>query len=124
MCYASSCNPLCGNCRPKRIVQVVCPSCGFSNEITRDEYLIMFGLPHKQSVLEKKILERGGVARPACSACGEDLLEVFRNAIVPAECIGNRVICGFPCGRKDDPYREGAMPCPTMVPVGKPASRA
>ena len=122
MCYAASCNPLCGNCRPKRIVEVPCPACSMPNSITREEYLILFDLPHRQSVLEKKIIERGGVKPPTCKACGADLLEAFRGAVQAAECKENRVICGFPCGRSEDPYREGAKPCPTMVPLGKPVA--
>lgn len=120
MCYASSCNPLCGDCRPKRIVQISCPECTATNSITRDEYLVLFDLPHRKSVMDKKIAERGGVERPTCTVCGADLLQAFDDAVTPAECKGNRVICGFPCGRRNDPYREGSRPCATMVPVGKP----
>ena len=119
MCYAASCNPLCGDCRPKRIVQTHCPECGLLAEMSRDEYLIYFELPHRKSVMEKKIIERGGVAVPKCAGCGADLTEAFDAAIQPAECRSNRIVCGFPCGRKNDPYREGSRGCPTMVPLGK-----
>lgn len=119
MCYASSCNPLCGDCRPKRIVQVECPRCGSNAQVTREEYLFLFDLPHRKSVMDRKIEERGGVPQPICQLCGADLLETFERAVVPAECKGNGVICGFPCGRRNDPPRAGARPCPTMVPVGK-----
>lgn len=118
MCYASSCNPLCGNCRPKRIVQVSCPECGVHAQMSREEYLVFFGLPFRKNILAEKIAERG-VAEPTCSCCGASLVETFRKAVVPEECKSNRVICGFPCGRKDDPYREDALPCPTMVPLGR-----
>ena len=67
----------------------------------------------------KKIIERGGVSTPTCVGCGVDLTEAFREAVQPAECKSNRIICGFPCGRKNDPYREGSRGCPTMVPLGK-----
>ncbi|MBQ9042538.1 MAG: hypothetical protein IJ111_06955 [Eggerthellaceae bacterium] len=123
MCYAASCNPLCGDCRPKRIVQARCPSCGFTNEMSRDEYLALFELPHKKGIADQKIAERGGVAQPVCIGCGEDLLEAFRVAVEPADCLSNRVVCGFPCGRRYDPYREDARPCPTMVPLGKITAR-
>lgn len=119
MCYAASCNPKCGNCRPKRIVEARCPECGFENEMTREEYLILFDLPHKKSILEQKIIERGGVESPVCALCGADTVSAFESAVVPRECKSNRVVCGFPCGRSDDPYRKGGLPCPTMVPVGK-----
>lgn len=99
MCYAASCNPLCGDCRPKRIVQAPCPQCSHVCSITRDEYLVLFNLPHKQSVMDRKIQERGGVERPACPACGADMLDAFDAAVTPAVCKGNRVVCGFPCGR-------------------------
>lgn len=119
MCYAASCNPLCGDCRPKRIVQVRCPECGAVAQMTRDEYLLYFDLPHRKSVLEQKIVERGGVPDPLCGQCGAALTEAFRAEIQPAECKSNRILCGFPCGRKSDPYREGSRGCPTMVPLGK-----
>ena len=120
MCYASSCDPRCGKCKPKRLVEVACPDCGFMNSMSREEYLLFFNLPHKKNVLEKKILERGGVLAPACMMCGGGLTEAFEAAVQPRECQCNRVICGFPCGRSEEPYREGTLPCPTMVPVGKP----
>lgn len=96
-------------------MQAVCPACGFPNEISREEYLILFDLPHEPSILERKIIERGGVSRPACAVCGEDLTEAFRAAVVPSECLSERIVCGYPCGRKDDPFREDALPCSTMV---------
>ncbi|MBO4353013.1 MAG: hypothetical protein J5818_05925 [Eggerthellaceae bacterium] len=123
MCYAASCNPRCGNCRPKGIVEARCSQCGLDNEMSREEYLILFDLPHKKSILELKMLERGGVESPVCASCGADMKAAFEGAVVPKECKSNRVICGFPCGRADDPYREDALPCPTMVPLGKPDSR-
>ena len=119
MCYAASCDPRCGKCRPKRLVEVACPSCGFTNSMSREEYLLFFDLPHRKNILEQKILERGGVPAPICSMCGEPLAEAFKAAIVPRECSLNRVVCGFPCGRSDEPYREGALSCPTMVPLSK-----
>ena len=119
MCYASSCNPTCGNCRPKRLIEAYCPACGATNSLNREEYLIVFKLPHKKNVLEKKILERGGVPRPSCKQCGADMYDVFDAAVTPEPCTKSRVICGFPCGRHVEPYVEGSMPCPTMVPVGK-----
>ena len=87
--------------------------------MSREEYLLFFDLPHRKNILEQKILERGGVSEPACSMCGESLVDAFDAAIVSRECSLSRVVCGFPCGRCDEPYREGAPPCPTMVPVGK-----
>lgn len=118
MCYAASCNPLCGSCRPKRIVQINCPECGGLAEMGRDEFLLYFDLPHRKSVLEQKIVERGGVDAPKCVSCGADLSEAFRAAVPSAPCNSTGIICGFPCGRKDDPYHEGRK-CPTMVPLGK-----
>ena len=119
MCYAASCNPECGRCRPKRIVRAACPNCGLAATMGREEYLIYFDLPHRKNVLEQKIIDRGGVSTPTCASCGADLTETFREAVQPAICQPSRVVCGFPCGRKDDPYRPDAGPCPTMVPLGK-----
>lgn len=119
VCYAASCDPRCGKCRPKRIVETKCPVCGHLCSITREEYLLLFDLPHKRNVMEEKILEHGGVERPVCSMCGSDMKEAFRVSVSPKPCRANRVVCGFPCGRSDDPYKEGRLPCTTMVPVGK-----
>ena len=119
MCYAASCNPLCGRCRPRRIVEVGCPQCGAPRSMTREEYLVYFGLPHRRSVLERKIEERGGAEAPRCESCGKDLTEAFRGAVAPAPCHLQRVICGFPCGRRDEPRKDGTPPCATMVPLGR-----
>lgn len=119
MCYAASCDPRCGKCRPRRIVEAACPACGHLGSITREEYLLLFDLPHKRNVMEEKIIERGGVEHPVCPMCGADLVETFRAAVVPKPCHVSRIVCGFPCGRCNEPFREGCLPCPTMVPVGK-----
>ena len=119
MCYAASCNPLCGQCRPKRIVQITCPHCGAPNEITREEFLNLFQLPHKVSLLERKMLERGEIPEPVCISCGTDLREAYAAAAPPAPCHVSRIICGFPCGRRNEPNRDDAPPCPTMVPLGR-----
>lgn len=89
----------------------------------REEYLIYFGLPHRKNVLEQRIIDRGGVGAPACASCGLDLAEAFRDAVHPAACRPSGIVCGFPCGRKDDPYRPDAGACPTMVPLGKAEPR-
>lgn len=107
MCYPASCDPRCGKCRPRRIVEVDCPACGYCSSITREEFLVFFGLPHKRNVMEMKILEHGGVETPRCPMCGTDLSEVFRVAVPATPCRANRVVCGFPCGRCDDPYNLG-----------------
>lgn len=117
MCYAASCNPSCGQCRPKRIFTVHCPDCGAPREVTREEYLILFDLPHRKNPIERKLIERGAGETPYCKGCGRDLTETVRGAIVPAPCRAQRILCGFPCGRSSEPEREGAMPCPTMVPL-------
>ena len=119
MCYASSCNPRCGDCRPKRIIDAACPECGAGNEMTREAYLNVFGLPHKKTILEKKMLERGDVKPPVCAICGADLFDAFKAAVQPAACMRSRIICGYPCGRHVEEYREDAGHCPHMVPVGK-----
>ncbi len=119
MCYAASCNPLCGRCKPRRIVETVCPQCGAPCSMTREEYLVCFGLPHRKGSLERKVAERSGVGEPRCESCGRDLTEVFRRAVDPAPCHLQQVVCGFPCGRRDEPPRDGAPPCRTMVPLGR-----
>ena len=87
--------------------------------MTREEYLNIYNLPHRKSILEKKLLEGGKITPPRCKECGCDLIEVMKPLVEPAPCRANRVICGYPCGRRDEPYREGAKPCPTMVPLKK-----
>lgn len=88
-------------------------------QMTRDEYLIRSGLPHKRSIMEKKMIERGETEAILCDACGADLIETFRREIEPLPCTRSQVICGFPCGRRNEAHVEGVMPCPHMVPVGK-----
>ena len=119
MCYASSCDPRCGKCRPKRLVEAACPVCGFTNSMTREEYLLFFELPHEKNILEQKLIERGGVQAPTCTMCGAGLTPTFAAAVQPRECLRNCIVCGFPCGRCEEPYQEGLLPCSTMVPVGK-----
>ena len=119
MCYAASCNPSCGQCRPKRIFTVNCPDCGAPREITREEYLILFDLPHRKNLVERKRLERGPVETPRCRGCGRDLTESVRAAITPADCLNQKIVCGYPCGRASEPAREQALPCPTIVPLRK-----
>lgn len=119
MCYAGSCNPSCGKCRPRRIVEVCCPRCGSANSLTREEYLIGFDLPHRMSIPEKKMLEKGTVKAPVCASCTADLSEVYRNAVPPRNCHLQNVLCGFPCGRSSEPFDPKAPKCQTMVPLGK-----
>ena len=119
MCYASACNPTCGKCRPKGIIEVVCPECGVICRMTREEYLIYFELPHRKTVFDRKIIERGGVQPPVCETCNAALTETFRAAVSPLPCRKSGVMCGYPCGgRFDQPSANGAS-CPTVVPVGK-----
>ena len=87
--------------------------------MSREEYLLLFDLPHKKNILEQKIIERGGVEEPTCMMCGQPLTDAFKAAVEPRACSVSRIVCGFPCGRSEEPYREGSLPCPTMVPVGK-----
>ncbi len=119
MCYAASCNPACGKCRPKRIVEIACPECGAPNSITREEYLLLFDLPHRKSILDTKLIERGGIGTPSCKACGRDLTLAYEEAVNPAPCHLQRIICGFPCGRSIEPHKDDTPPCRTMVPLGK-----
>ena len=87
--------------------------------MTREEFLIDFDLPHRQSIMEKKLLERGNITQPQCRSCGEDLSEEYQNAVPPAPCLNQQVICGFPCGRSIEPKTAETVPCPTVVPLGK-----
>ena len=119
MCYAGGCNPKCGKCQPRRIIEVNCPQCGGTNDWRREEYLLYFNLPHRKSIIEEKMLEKGPILAPHCKHCGADLTETFKNEIQPTPCHLTGIICGFPCGRKDEEPREGAQPCKTMVPLGK-----
>jgi hypothetical protein len=117
MCYAASCNPTCGKCRPKRIIQASCPVCGKTEEMTREEYLLFFNLPHRRNVMDRKIIEEGGPSTPRCAMCGADMTALFKEAVKPLPCRKSRVVCGYPCGGCNEPYREGAMPCAQMVPL-------
>ena len=119
MCYAASCNPRCGDCRPRRIIDATCPVCGMENEMGREEFLILSGRPHKPSIMERKMIERGGVEEPTCRICGTNLLEAFEAAVVPLPCTRSRITCGFPCGRRNEPHIDGVPPCLHMVPMGK-----
>lgn len=119
MCYAASCNPTCGKCKPKRIIQAACPACGKVEEMSREEYLLLFDLPHRHTVMDRKIMEKGGPAKPECSMCDTDMTESFRDAVEPLPCQKSRVLCGYPCGGRTEPYREGVSPCMQMVPLGK-----
>lgn len=69
--------------------------------------------------MEKKLIERGGVSTPLCKFCGADMTEVFRSAVEPLPCEKSQIICGFPCGGRTEPHREGVAQCVHMVPVGK-----
>lgn len=115
MCYA--CNPTCGRCRPKRTISVECPTCAAPASLRREEYLLLFDLPHEKNVLEQRLLERGGVSAPVCRVCGGKLTEAFRRAVVPAACKQNGIMCGYPCGRCDEPPEPGAPLCPYAVPL-------
>lgn len=119
MCYAASCDPRCGLCRPRRIVEADCPRCGAPHVMTREEYLVYFELPHRPSIMEKKMLERGAVEAPRCTSCGYDLEEVFEVAVSPEPCSLQQVLCGFPCGRRNESRREDTSPCQTMVPLAR-----
>lgn len=117
MCYA--CNPSCGRCKPKRVISVECPECAAPSSLKREEYLLLFGLPHRLNILEKHMLERGGVPEPVCPYCATPLLETFRAAVEPAVCKTSGIVCGYPCGRAAEEPRPGDAPCAFMVPLGK-----
>jgi hypothetical protein len=88
-------------------------------EMGREQYLVIYDLPHKPSIIEKKMLQRGDICAPVCKFCGEDLTETFRGVVEPAPCTRSRIVCGFPCGRRHEPHIDGVPQCPHMVPVGK-----
>lgn len=117
MCYA--CSPLCGGCKPKRIVAVECPECGAPASMSRDEYLLFFRLPHRKSVVERRMEERGGIPAPACPVCGESLVEAFEAAVQPKACRRQGIVCGYPCGRAEEDPPSGGGGCPFVVPMGK-----
>lgn len=118
MCYA--CNPSCGLCKPKRVISVTCPVCGAPSSLRREEYLLAFKLPHRLSILEKKIQEKGGVAEPVCQGCGTNLANCFREAVEPKPCLKQGIVCGYPCGRHGEtPDVSKSAPCPFQVPLSK-----
>ena len=118
MCYEGSCNPACGKCRPRRIVVAKCPVCQEPCQITREEYLLLTGLPHEQNIIERKLLERGGAKQPHCAYCGADLLGTFREATPALPCTKCNIICGFPCGQRVNSYDPTTARRPSKVPVG------
>ena len=65
------------------------------------------------------MVERGEIHLPVCDYCGYDLLDTFREVVQPAPCTRSRIICGFPCGRRNESHIDGVPQCPHMVPVGK-----
>lgn len=87
--------------------------------MTREEYLILFDLPHRKCVLDRKILERGGVDDPLCKMCHHPLRRTYEHAVKAEPCHLQKIICGFPCGRKDERREDAAPPCRTMVPLGR-----
>lgn len=115
MCYA--CNPMCGRCKPKRAVSVTCPRCGAPASLKREEYLLLFDLPHEKNILERRMEANGGVERPVCEVCGADLVPAFRAAVEPAECGPAQIVCGYPCGRAAEAFDPQAAPCPFRVPL-------
>lgn len=119
MCYAGNCNPECDTCSPKQILAVQCPRCGARNTLKREEYLYHFDLPHKKSIMEQKMLEKGLEYSVSCVFCGADLEQVYKDAVEPKECKRMGILCGFPCGRhKEEPNGTNER-CNTMVPLGK-----
>lgn len=116
MCYACS---SCGLCKPKRVISIMCPACGAPHTLKREEFLLLFDLPHRLNVLEKHMLERGGVPDPVCSVCGTTLTETFDAAVTPRPCKSSGIVCGYPCGRSEEEPDADAAPCPFQVPLGK-----
>lgn len=118
MCYA--CNPSCGLCKPKRVISVSCPACEAPFSLRREEYLLCFEMPHRLSVLERKMMEKGGVPEPVCRECGTDLRECFRQMMPPRECLRQGILCGYPCGRSGEaPTGADDPPCPFQVPLAR-----
>ena len=117
MCYASSCNPECGRCKPRRIVRIRCPKCAASCTVGREEYLIASGLPHKRNIIEEKILERGGPGELRCETCGAPLIDTFREAVTPLPCTFSGIVCGYPCGNHTSKPPRSGHRCPNMVPL-------
>ena len=111
------CFPTCGRCRPISIVTFACPECGKADKVTREEYLMFTGRPHKLSEFEEKMHAENGGAPRVCAGCGCDLSDFLQQKITPTACKRSQITCGFPCGRHEqDP--EPGNPCMTMVPVG------
>lgn len=111
------CLPTCGLCKPISIVMFTCMECGKAGNVTREEYLMHMGLPHRLSEAEAKMHEANAGAPLLCKECGCDLLETLQRKIQPASCRRSQILCGFPCGRHtQDP--DPSNPCKTMVPIG------
>ena len=117
MCYASSCNPTCGKCRPRRIIEAPCPQCTTHCEVTREEYLNAFNIPHKQSILDRKLLEHGPVPMPTCRTCGASLEPALENAVTPLPCTRSHIVCGWPCGLHTEQAPSSTYSCPNAVPL-------
>ena len=80
---------------------------------------MLFDLPHKPNILEKKMLERGGVPAPICTVCGNELTSTYEKAVKPEPCLFQNVICGYPCGRNNEDADPDTPRCQNMVPLGR-----
>lgn len=119
MCYTSSCDPRCGKCIPKKVVDLLCPECCSLNLISRESFLNTFELPHKRTLAEEGSFQRDGSSEPVCRQCGADLRETLRAAVEPQECQRSRIVCAYPCGRRNEPFVDDGQPCEHMVPLSR-----
>ncbi len=108
---------MCGACKPPLYFSVLCPVCGTPATVTREEFLMYFDLPHRLTDEERRMrVERAG-ERPTCAQCTSDITDAVRAAVMPEPCVKHGIVCGYPCGQRTVKPRQGAKPCPTMVPV-------
>lgn len=84
MCEA--CLPTCGICKPMSVVMFVCEECEMPGNVSREEYLMYAGLPHRLTEGEAKMHEANAGSPLLCKECVCDLLEMLKKKVRPAPC--------------------------------------
>lgn len=115
MCWG--CRPTCDNCKPPLYFYVSCPSCDYPHKVTREEYLLLMNYPHRRSAEEKDKTPEQIIQGLVCTHCGCDLSGNVKGCIEPKPCIQSNVLCGYPCGQRNQVYDIHAKRCEKMVPL-------
>jgi len=114
MCEA--CMPMCGACKPAKIVIVLCPVCGKGTMVSREDCLLHLKRPFKGA---RSAESSGGGGPILCKHCAADLGEEVERAIQPLPCKYSGIVCGYPCGKRDRERSPDDPPCGSQVPMGR-----